>query len=305
METSKSTAQGLTATNFIPTWMRAIRLYQWVKNALVFLPPLLGHVLLRPEVFGSALLAFISFGLCASSVYLFNDLFDIKADRAHPRKRFRPIAAGLIAPRMAACVAVILFLAGAAVALSVSFWFVLVLAGYYIVTWAYSLRFKRVALLDVMVLAALYTIRIIAGAVATNVPPSFWLLAFSVFMFLSLALIKRYAELLSTRGAEYAAGSHRPYTAEDMPLLLSLGTASGFSATVVIALYINSPESLAIYHHHKPLWLICPLMLFWISRTWLLTSRGRMQDDPIVFAVRDAVSLLIVALIGIIVIASA
>jgi 4-hydroxybenzoate polyprenyltransferase len=304
MESSKSTASVLTASNFVPTWMRAIRLHQWVKNALIFLPAVLGHALLRPGVLESAILAFLAFGLCASSVYLTNDLFDLKADRAHPRKRFRPLASELISPRAAACVSVLLFLGGVAIAVSVNWAFLVVLAGYYAVTWAYSLRIKRMALLDVMVLAALYTIRIIAGAAATNVLPSFWLLAFSVFMFLSLALIKRYAELVSTSGADYAGGSHRPYTAEDMTLLQSLGTASGFSATLVIALYINSPESETLYHHHKPLWLICPLMLFWISRTWLLTSRGKMQDDPVVFAVRDAASLVILALIVVIVVAS-
>jgi 4-hydroxybenzoate polyprenyltransferase len=304
MESSNSTSGTVAPASFLPTWARAIRLHQWVKNALIFLPPALGHVLFRTEVLASAALAFLAFGLCASSVYLTNDLFDLKADRAHPRKRFRPLAAGLIAPRTGACAAVALFVAGACIALYVNTGFVLVLAAYYVVTWAYSLRLKRVALLDVMILAGLYTIRIIAGAVATAVEPSFWLLAFSVFIFLSLALIKRYAELVSTRGAEYAAGAHRPYGAEDMPLVLALGVAAGYSAVVVIALYINSPESQTIYHHHKPLWLICPLMLFWISRIWMLTSRGRMRDDPVVFAVRDPVSLAVVALMVLIVLAA-
>jgi 4-hydroxybenzoate polyprenyltransferase len=302
---SDSTTGDVTPSHSLQTWARAIRLHQWIKNALIFLPPALGHALLRPDVQGSAALAFLAFGLCASSVYLFNDLFDLEADRAHPRKRFRPLAAGLISPRAAISVAVALVLAGAAIALAVNTGFVLVLAGYYVVTWAYSLGLKRVPLLDVMLLAALYTIRIIAGAIATNVPPSFWLLAFSVFIFLSLALIKRYAELVGARRAEdYVAGGHRPYGSEDMPLIQSFGVAAGYSAIVVIALYINSPESQAIYRHHKPLWLICPLMLFWISRIWLLTSRGRMQDDPLVFAVRDPGSLVTVGLMVLIVLAS-
>ena len=305
MDSSDSTTSGVTPSHFLPTWARAIRLHQWVKNGLIFLPPALGHAMLRPNVPGSAALAFLAFGLCASSVYLFNDLFDLEADRAHPRKRFRPLAAGLISPRAAISVAIVLVLAGAAIAISVNMAFALVLAGYYAATWAYSLRLKRMALLDVMLLAALYTVRVIAGAVATDVPPSFWLLAFSVFFFLSLALIKRYAELVGTRGVtDYIAGRHRPYEPEDMPLIQSFGVASGYSAIVVIALYINGPESQAIYHHHKPLWLICPLMLFWISRTWLLTSRGRMQDDPVVFAVRDPVSLVTLGLMVLIVLAS-
>lgn len=304
MDSATDTTAKLTASNFLPTWARAIRLHQWVKNALIFLPAVLGHVLLRPQILSASLLAFLAFGLCASSVYLTNDLFDLRADRAHPRKRFRPLAAGLIAPRTGAWVAALLFVAGASLAFSVNVGFVLVLACYYVVTWAYSLRLKRVPLLDVMILAGLYTIRIIAGAVATDVAPSFWLLAFSVFIFLSLALIKRYAELVATGDATRSALAHRPYGNEDMPLILSLGTASGYSAIVVIALYINSPESQAIYHHHKPLWLICPLMLFWISRIWMLTIRGQMRDDPVVFAVRDPVSLVTLGLIVLIVLAA-
>jgi 4-hydroxybenzoate polyprenyltransferase len=304
MRDSNITASSPTRSNSLQTWARAVRLHQWIKNALIFLPAALGHVLLRPDVLTSAVLAFLAFSLCASSVYLTNDLFDLEADRAHPRKRFRPMAAGLIAPYAGATVAGLFFAAGVAVALSVNLGFAAVLAGYYVVTWAYSLRLKRVALLDVMVLAALYTVRIIAGAVATRVEASFWLLAFSVFIFLSLALIKRYAELVSTRGAEYAAGAHRPYGSDDMPLILTLGVAAGYSAIVVIALYINSPESVAIYHHRKPLWLICPLMLYWISRTWMVTSRGRMRDDPVVFAVRDPASLLTLGLMVLIVLAA-
>jgi 4-hydroxybenzoate polyprenyltransferase len=299
-----STASKLTASNFLPTWARAIRLHQWVKNALIFLPALLGHVLLHRQMLSLSLIAFVSFGLCASSVYLTNDLFDLRADRAHPRKRFRPLASGAITPRAGIVAAVALFVGGAALAFSVNTGFVLVLSCYYVVTWSYSVRLKRIALLDVMILAGLYTIRIIAGAVATDVAPSFWLLAFSVFVFLSLALIKRYAEVVGTRASDSASTSHRPYGPEDMPLILSLGTAAGYSAIVVIALYINSPESQAIYHHHKPLWLICPLMLFWISRTWLLTARGKMQDDPVVFAVRDPISLVMLALIVLIVLAA-
>jgi 4-hydroxybenzoate polyprenyltransferase len=304
MESSNSTPRRLTFSSFLPTWSRAIRLHQWVKNALIFLPAALGHALLRTGVLTAAALAFLAFGLCASSVYLTNGLFDLAADRAHPRKRFRPLAAGLIAPRTGAIVAVLFLVGGALIALTVNMAFVAVLAGYYIVTWAYSIRLKRIALLDVMVLASFYTIRIIAGSAATGVAPSFWLLAFSMFIFLSLALIKRYAELVSTCGVEYAAGDHRPYGSEDMPLVQSLGVAAGYSAIVVIALYINSPESQTIYQHHKPLWLICPLMLFWISRTWLLTSRGRMQDDPVVFAVRDPVSLVTLAMMVLIVFAA-
>jgi 4-hydroxybenzoate polyprenyltransferase len=283
------------------SWMRAIRLHQWVKNTLVFLPALLAHSIFQPGMLRSCGLAFIAFGLCASSVYLTNDLFDLAADRAHPRKRTRPLAAGEISPAAGAWAALLLLVGAAAVAATLNPRFGLVLAAYYLLTCAYSVRLKRLALFDVMVLATLYTIRIIAGAAATDVPISFWLLAFAVFFFMSLAFIKRYAELESMRRTERPATKGRDYSADDMPAIMSLGSASGFCAIVVTALYINSPESQAIYRHHHVLWLICPLMLFWISRAWMLTARGRLHDDPLVFAVRDGVSLITLGLLVVIV----
>lgn len=288
----------------LATWIRAVRLHQWAKNALIFLPVMLAHSLFAPAVIGAALLGFLSFGLCASSVYILNDLFDLAADRRHPSKRHRPFAAGLLSVRAGITASVLLLLASAAIAAAVNEEFALVLAGYYVVTWAYSVRLKRVAVLDVMILAALYTIRIIAGAAATSVPLSFWLLAFSVFIFLSLGFVKRYAELEATRRTERQGASGRGYGADDLPLIMSLGTTSGYCSIVVMALYINSSDSQALYHHHKPLWLICPLMLFWISRVWMLTARGLMHDDPVVFALRDRISLLILGLLGLIVAAS-
>jgi 4-hydroxybenzoate polyprenyltransferase len=159
-------------------------------------------------------------------------------------------------------------------------------------------------LLDVMMLAGLYTLRIIAGAAAMRVPLSFWLLAFSVFMFLSLGFVKRYAELDDALTAGKLMGHTRGYRATDLPLIMSLGTASGYCAIVVMALYINSSDSQSLYQHHKPLWLICPLMLFWISRVWIATSRGEMHDDPVIFALRDRVSLLILVTLGVIVLVS-
>jgi 4-hydroxybenzoate polyprenyltransferase len=279
------------------TWIRAIRLQQWIKNSLVFVPPMLAHVVLNVQILRDSLLAFFAFGLCASSVYLTNDLFDLVADRAHPRKRHRPLAAGTISTRAGVGGAALLLLAAAAIAALVSTDFALALSCYYFATWAYSLRLKRIALLDAMLLATLYTIRIIAGAAATGVPLSFWLLAFSVFVFLSLAFAKRYAEVEAARRAGLPSSLGRPYDAADMPVIMSLGIAAGYSAIVVMALYINSPESQALYQRHKPLWLICPLMLFWISRIWMLAARGRLHDDPVVFALRDPVSLATVGLL--------
>jgi 4-hydroxybenzoate polyprenyltransferase len=286
------------------TWIKAIRLHQWVKNALVFLPALLAHHIADPAVLLPSLLAFFAFGCLASSVYVTNDLFDLAADRQHPRKRRRPFAAGVLSVRAGIYASVALLMCALLLTALVGWGFGLVLAGYYILTWAYSLRLKRIALLDVMTLAGLYTLRIIAGSAATHIELSFWLLAFSVFLFLSLGFVKRYAELYDSRKAGKLGGHGRGYGAEDLPLIMNLGTASGYSAVVVIALYINSADSIALYHHHKTMWLICPLMLFWISRVWMLTTRGHMHDDPVVFALRDRVSLVVLGALGLMVLLS-
>ena len=286
------------------TWIKAIRLHQWVKNALVFLPALLAHHITNPAVLLPAVLAFLAFGCLASSVYVTNDLFDLAADRQHPRKRRRPFAAGVLSVRAGIYASLALLLCALLLTALVGWNFGLVLAGYYLLTWAYSLRLKRIALLDVMTLAGLYTLRIIAGSAATHIEPSFWLLAFSVFLFLSLGFVKRYAELYDARKAGKLAGHGRGYGSDDLALIMNLGTTSGYCAVVVIALYINSPDSIALYHHHKTMWLICPLMLFWISRVWMLTARGHMHDDPVVFALRDRVSLMVLAALGLMVLLS-
>ena len=286
------------------TWIKAIRLHQWAKNALVFLPPLLAHRIAEPGMLLQGALAFLAFGCCASSVYVTNDLFDIDVDRQHPRKRHRPFAAALLSVRSGLYAGAILLLCAMLLAALIGWLYALVLACYYIITWSYSLVLKQIALLDVMTLAALYTLRIIAGAAATHIALSFWLLAFSVFLFLSLGFVKRYAELYDARKAAELAGHFRGYDADDLSLIMSFGTAAGYCAVVVIALYINSADSLSLYHHHKTMWLICPLMLFWISRVWMLTARGHMHDDPVVFALGDRVSLLVLGALGLIVLMS-
>jgi 4-hydroxybenzoate polyprenyltransferase len=288
----------------LATWLKAIRLHQWVKNVLLFLPALLAHRIAEPAVLLKTLVAFAAFGCCASSVYVTNDLFDLAADRQHPRKRRRPFAAGLLSVRSGLYASAALLACAVGLAILVSWQFGVVLAGYYVLTWSYSIRLKRIALLDVMMLAGLYTLRIIAGSAATQIDLSFWLLAFSVFLFVSLGFVKRYAELDDARKAGKLIGHSRGYGADDLPFILSLGTASGYCAVVVIALYINSADSIALYHHHKTLWLICPLMLFWISRVWMLTARGQMHDDPVVFALRDRVSLITFGALGVIVLLS-
>jgi 4-hydroxybenzoate polyprenyltransferase len=279
-------------------WLKALRVHQWAKNVLIFLPALLAHSILQPAVLIASASAFASFSLCASSIYLINDLLDLPADRHHPRKRSRPFAAGQLSARSGLITSFSLLTVALGIALFVGDRFLMVLAGYYALTWAYSLRLKRAAIVDVMTLAGLYTVRIIAGAAATATPVSFWLLAFSIFIFLSLGIVKRYTEILETPARGTIAG--RGYSAKDLPLLLNLGVSAGYSTVIVVALYINSSDSALLYRHSKPLWMICPLLLYWLSRVWLLTTRGEMHDDPVVFAMRDRISLYVLGLLGLI-----
>lgn len=280
-------------------WIRAMRLYQWVKNLLVFVPAVLAHRIGEPAVLADSLLAFLAFGLCASSVYLINDLLDLGADRQHRRKCLRPFASGRLSARGGVIAAGSLLLLSVAVALAAGLAFALVLALYFGFTLAYSLRLKRAATVDVMTLAGLYTLRIVAGGAATEVQVTFWLLAFSMFLFLSLAMAKRYTELFEAAKAGAASAAGRGYQASDLPTLLSLGISAGYAAVVIMALYVNSQESITRYGDPRPLWLICPLMLYWISRVWMLSSRGRMTDDPIVFALTDRISLGVFGVMGV------
>lgn len=282
-------------------WMKALRVHQWLKNVLVFLPLLAAHLVLVPQVAARSGLAFLSFCLCASGVYALNDLLDLESDRAHPRKRLRPFASGSLPLGAGMIVSPLLTLAAFATAFALPMRFVLALAGYYALTVGYSFVFKRIPTLDTIVLAALYTIRIIAGTVAIQVPLSFWLLAFSMFLFLSLAMIKRYAELhgLLRDGKTRIS---RGYQVDDLALIQSLGAASGYLSVLVLALYINSTASEALYHRPQVLWLLCPALLYWISRAWLIAHRGEMHDDPVLFALSDSVSRLVLAVCAIVVI---
>ena len=276
-------------------YVKALRLHQWLKNLLVFLPLILAHKLWDRVPLEHSLIGFLSFGLCASSVYLLNDLLDLESDRNHPAKRHRPFAAGHLPILHGAMLIPFLLLSAIGVALFLPFSFLIVLGGYYFVTLAYSVGLKRVVILDVLILAGLYTVRILAGVAATGLSPSFWLLAFSLFFFLSLALIKRYSELLVMRRKGQVKAHGRGYHVEDFPVLMALGGASGYLSVLVLAFYLNSTEVQKLYHHPSILWLICPLVLFWVSHMWLITHRGSMHDDPVVFAATDRVSLGIAA----------
>ncbi len=274
-------------------WLRALRLHQWVKNLLMFVPIVLAHQMFDLGRLSMLVMAFMAFNICASSVYILNDLLDLAADRQHPRKKFRPFAAGDLALVQGLAVWPFLVTAGFGLALYASPAFALVLASYYALTLAYSFDLKRRPLVDVFTLASLYTLRIIAGAVAASVALSPWLLGFSIFIFLSLAIVKRVAELHSVRehGVKDVAG--RGYQIGDLGMLEILGVAAGYASVVVLSLYVSAPESRALYVNHELLWLFSPLVLFWISRVWLITHRGEMHDDPIVFAMKDAPSRIV------------
>lgn len=274
------------------TMLKAMRLHQWMKNMLVFVPLLAAHQYADVHRDVMALLAFFIFSFTASSVYLLNDLVDVQDDRHHKRKRYRPFASGTLSliTGWVSWPALLIV----AVTLSVLFMPVLFtasLAVYFVLTLAYSLLLKQLAVVDVLTLAALYTLRLIAGAVAVGVATSFWLLLFSMFIFLSLALIKRYSELKTARDAgQVGALRGRGYEPDDLELVSSLGGSAGFISVLVLALYIQDNHAAQLYAMPQLIWLVCPVMLFWISRAWLIAHRGRMHDDPIVFALKDKVS---------------
>lgn len=271
--------------------LKGLRIHQWVKNVLVFVPLLMAHRMTEPALLLDAILSFVAFSLCASSVYLLNDMVDVDDDRHHRSKKRRPIAAGDMPIVLALLLFPVLFIAGFSIAFfAVSASFAWLLGLYYALTLAYSFALKRMLMIDVVVLAGLYTSRIVGGALAIDVDLSFWLITFSVFIFLSLALVKRYAELLVLQGSGSAEIKGRGYSVEDLPTLLSLGTASAYLSVLVMALYIDTQKVVELYSRPQMLWLLCPVVLFWVSRVWLLTHRGQMHDDPIVFAIKDAVS---------------
>ncbi len=284
--------------------MKALRLHQWAKNALLFVPLMAAHDL-EAGRWLATLLAFVAFGMCASATYIVNDLFDLASDRAHPRKRARPFAAAtLTIPFGLGLVAVLLPLS-LWLAASISFTFLGLMVLYVVATLMYSARLKQIAIVDVLVLASLYTHRILAGGQVSDVVISNWLLAVSLFMFLSLALVKRCAELevMSEGGRTSAAG--RGYRTSDLSYLISMGIASGFVAVMLLALYIDSQESGEMYPHAEILWLILPLMLFWIMRLWLKIARMEIHDDPLLFAITDRTSWLVAILVGCVALAAA
>ena len=280
----------------IAVWLKAIRIHQWLKNLLLFVPLLAAHQIGNAQSLVLLVIAFFSFSLCASSVYITNDLLDLESDRIHPRKRFRPFASAKLSVSNGVIAAPLLIAASLLLGALVSADFLFVLLVYLFLTVTYSFSLKRLILVDCLTLATLYTMRIIAGAAAVSVSLSFWLLAFSIFIFLSLALVKRYAELLvqSREGKNSAHG--RGYLVTDAPLLQALGVSSGYISTLVIALYLRSENVMSLYAQPLAIWLLIPILLFWVSWIWLKSSRGEMHDDPIVFAAKDKTSLSVAAI---------
>lgn len=266
-----------------------MRPHHWAKNGLVFVPILLNHDVFDPKALFYGLVAFVSFSLMASSIYLLNDIVDVEADRRHPTKCKRPLAAGEITTGQAYAMVPGLLIMSFALA-----WFVprpdlflLALGGYFALALAYLFFLKRKLLVDVLGLAALHTLRILAGNAAAAIPLSSWLLAFSMFLFLSLALVKRYAELRITQDQSGLKKAGRGYHAEDIEALSQLGMASGCTCALIMALYVDSAAVKELYRHPEVIWLICPIILYQMARVWFLARRGQMPDDPLVFMIHD------------------
>lgn len=271
------------------SYFKLMRTYQWLKNMLIFLPILAAHQLDRDNII-AGLLGFFSFSLVASSVYVLNDLLDLGHDRSHPRKRFRPLAAGDLSIANALLLMPVLLLFGFGIGAVLGFSFVLVLTLYLILTTLYSVTFKTIAVLDIVLLGALYSLRVFAGGVGSDIKLSFWLIAFSTLFFLALAAVKRQAELIDTlqRGADHLAG--RGYETSDLPIINMVGLVSGFAAVQVLALYVNSEKVQELYKTPEALWGVCCILLYWVIRIVFVTNRGLMTDDPILFTVKDKVS---------------
>ena len=277
--------------------LKAVRLHQWAKNLLIFVPLLLAHGLTVGRLL-TALLAFCCFSLTASATYIVNDLLDIEADRLHPQKRRRPFASGdlsAFAGLGSAAVFLLLVLSGARLLPPAFYaWLFLYLAS----TLAYSLYLKRIVLVDVLMLSGLYILRLLAGSAATQTPISHWLAGFSMFLFLSLAIAKRFAELENLRASGAPPRNDRGYLLADLDQLRSFGTAAAYAAVVVFAIYISGLDVMKLYRHPRLLWLMVPLMILWLNRVWLLASRGQLDEDPVAFALTDRMSLLIGAAVA-------
>ena len=278
--------------------LESLRPYQWLKNTLVFVPLAAAHRLGEPQLLTRAAQAFIAFSLCASAVYLLNDLRDASADRLHPHKYHRPIASGRLPRSLALALVPVLLAAAVAAVWPLGVKTGAALGAYLALMIAYTLRLKTIVLLDALVLASGYTLRVLAGGLAVAILPSARLLAFCIFLFFSLALVKRYAELALLRLRDGPAAHARAYLLEDQEFIVALGTSCGALSVLVLALYMTSETVERLYSRAEFIWLTCVLLLYWISHMWLMAHRGRMTDDPLVFAVKNRLSALLIVLMG-------
>lgn len=278
------------------TMLRAMRPHQWLKNLLILLPLIASHSFFVASITQCAL-AFLAFSLVASSVYVTNDILDIEVDRLHPRKRFRPFASGALSITQGRVMTLVLILAGASVAAFVGKMFVLIWVIYLITTLAYSIFLKRVAILDILVLSILYCVRIAAGGAALGIEISYWLLTFSIFFFFFLAGIKRLAEILDHTERGQTAIPGRGYRTDDLRSVSMISVSAGFVSVVVLALYVSSPDVVGLYAAPEFLWGTCVTLIYWVSYVILVTNRGEMHDDPIVFALTDKTSLICLAVV--------
>ena len=276
--------------------VRCLRPHQWVKNLLVFVPLIASHRLLEEGELWKTFAAFAAFCLCASAVYVLNDMVDLRADRLHPTKRRRPFASGALPVAAGLVLAPGLGILALLVALPLPPLATLVLAAYFLLSTAYSLFLKRQALVDVFTLTTLYSLRLVMGHSAGAIVYSPWLLSFSFFVFLSLAYAKRTAELYRLRQQGGGLAPGREYHDSDLELLTLFGTASGFAASLVLTLYLNSEKVQELYKRPMFLWLLFPLLLYWVSRIWMLVHRGQMHEDPIQFALKDRVTYVVAAI---------
>ncbi len=274
--------------NVIMNWIKALRIHQWSKNGLLFLALFMSHRIIEPNLFKQAVVAFFSFSLSASAVYILNDLFDLEADRKHPSKKNRPLASGRL-PVINGIIAIpgLLIISFLLAVILLPNIFTLMLIIYLITTTSYSLYFKEKIFLDVIILGALYTLRVLAGGLAVGVEVSSWLLGFSWFFFLSLAFMKRYADLLLIKNNNQEELFGRGYSVIDLEFVQKIGITSGFASLLILTLYINSDQVNELYKQPALIWLTIPIILYWLMRMWLVTHRGKMTDDPIIFAIKD------------------
>ncbi len=285
-------------------FLKLLRVHQWSKNVLILVPFLLDQRFGDWPATISIVLAFLAMSLLASMTYIINDMLDLQADRQNPTKSKRPLPSGKISLITGGKVVLLLFVSVIFLCLFLPASFNIALLAYLVITLCYSLFFKKVAMLDVCLIAALHTLRVVAGTLAIQAVWSFWLLAFSMFIFFSLALAKRVAELFNLQKADKEKTLGRDYRVSDLPVLIATGVSTGYLSVLIVALYINSDKVRIMYSVPEALWLVCPILMFWIGRIWMKTSRGEMHEDPIIFALRDRVSLDIGGLVAVVVIAA-